>query len=235
MEASIESDGDGNDADREVVELERAELRQFVKRLSADDIRTGGWFTKLLAHALSSYTEKVTWQYFQEEYAGVPADAIVEERTKMAGRYAAIEGGLSVSAYTAAVSATIGSLSGASPLTVPAALTTVMVDVAFTTQLQLLAHDIAVLYRVPLDTSDPDDLWKLLRVAFTVKSGEAVREGVVKVVPALVRPVIKRYYAGPALAAARGFPVVGKHLLQRNVIKIGIRVFGPERGGVTRR
>ncbi len=106
----------------------------------------------------------------------------------MAGRYAAIEGGLSVSAYTAAVSATIGSLSGASPLTVPAALTTVMVDVAFTTQLQLrLAHDIAVLYRVPLDTSDPDDLWKLLRVAFTVKSGEAVREGVVKVVPALVR------------------------------------------------
>ncbi len=145
----------------------------------------------------------------------------------MAGRYAAIEGGLSVSAYTAAVSATIGSLSGASPLTVPAALTTVMVDVAFTTQLQLrLAHDIAVLYRVPLDTSDPDDLWKLLRVAFTVKSGEAVREGVVKVVPALVRPVIKRYYAGPALAAARGFPVVGKHLLQRNVIKIGIPLVG---------
>ena len=113
------------------------------------------------------------------------------------------------------------------PVTVPAALTTVMVDVAFTTRLQLrLAHDIAVLYRVPLDTSDPDDLWKLIRVAFTVKSGEALREGVVKAVPALMRPVIKRFYAGPVLAAAKGFPVVGKHLLQRNVIKIGIPLVG---------
>ena len=53
-----------------------------------------------------------------------------------------------------------------------------MVDVAFISRLQLrLARDIAVLYRVPLDTSDPDDLWKLIRVAFTIKGGEAVREG----------------------------------------------------------
>jgi hypothetical protein len=153
----------------------------------------------------------------------------------MAARYAAIEGGLSASAYTAAISATLGGAGGASPLTVPAAVTTVMADVAFTTQIQLrLAYDIAVLYRGPLDTSDPDDLWKLIRVAFTIKSGEAVREGVVKVVPAMMRPIIKRYYAGPVLAAAKGLPVVGKQLLQRNVIKIGILLVGasclPERG-----
>lgn len=226
-EASIDADGDGDDADREVVEHERAELREFVEGLNLDDIKSGGWFTQLLAHALSSYTDKATWQYFQERYAGVPADAIVDQRIKMAARYAAIEGGLSASAYTAAVSATLGSLGGASPLTVPAAITTVMVDVAFITQLQLrLAYDVAVLYRVPLDTSDPDDLWKLIRVAFTIKSGEAVREGVVKVVPAMMRPVIKRFYSGPVLAAAKGLPVVGKHLLQRNVIKIGIPLVG---------
>jgi len=224
-EVSLESAGDGDD--REIVENERADLRQFVEGLSPDDIKSGGWFTKLLAHALSSYNQKATWQYFQEKYAGVPPDAVVDQRIKMAARYAAIEGGLAASAYTAAVSATIGSLGGASPLTVPAALTTVMVDVAFISQLQLrLAHDIAILYRVPLDTSDPDDLWKLIRVAFTIKSGEAVREGVVKVVPALVRPLIKRFYSRSVLAAARGLPVVGKHLLQRNVIKIGIPLVG---------
>ena len=228
-EAPIDADRDDDvaDADLEVVERERAELRQFVEGLSVDDIKSGGWFTRLLAQALSSYTDKVTWQYFQERYAGVPADAVVDQRIKMAVRYAAVEGGLSASAYTAAISATLGSLGGASPLTVPAALTTFMVDTAFTTRLQLrLAYDIAVLYRVPLDTSDPDDLWKLIRVAFTVKSGEAVREGVVKVVPALVRPVIKRFYSGPVLNAAKGLPVVGKHLLQRNVLKIGIPVVG---------
>ncbi len=195
--------------------------------LSPDDIKSGAWFTQLLAQALSSYANEVTWQYFQERYEGVPADVIVDQRIKMASRYAALEGGLSASAYTGAISGTLGSLGGASPLTVPAAIATVMVDVAFITQLQLrLAYDVAVLYRVPLDVSDPDDLWKLIRVAFTIKSGEAVREGVVKAVPAMMRPVIKRFYSGQVLAAAKGLPVVGEYLLQRNIIKIGIPLVG---------
>lgn len=223
----VDARGDDDDADRKGVEHERAELREFIEGLSPDDIKSGGWFTKLLAQALSSYTNKVDWQYFQDRYEGVPADAIVDQRIQMAVRYAGIEGGLSASAYTAAIVATLGSLGGASPATVPAAVVTVMVDVAFITQLQLrLAYDIAVLYRVPLDMSDPDDLWKLIRVAFTIKSGEAVREGVVKAVPALIRPVIKRFYSGPVLAATKGLPFVGKFLLQRNVIKIGIPLVG---------
>ena len=165
--------GDDDAADQELVEHERAELREFVKGLSPDDIKSGGWFTKLCAQALSSYTDKVDWQYFQERYEGVPADAIVDQRIKMAARYAALEGGLSARAYTGAVAATIGSLGGASPATVPAAVATMMVDVAYITRLQLrLAYDIAVLYRVPLDLSDPEDMWKLIRVAFTIKSGE---------------------------------------------------------------
>ncbi|MFJ8753196.1 TerD family protein [Streptomyces sp. NPDC102441] len=225
-EAATDAGGD-DDADRERVEHERSELRDFVKGLSPDDIKSGGWFTKLSAQALSSYTDKVDWQYFQERYEGVPADAVVDQRIKMAARYAALEGGLSAGAYTAAVAATLGTLGGASAATVPAAVATMMVDVAFITRLQLrLAYDIAVLYRVPLDLSDPDDMWKLIRVAFTIKGGEAVRGGVVKAVPALVRPVVKRFYSKGVLAAAKGLPVVGKYLLQRNVIKIGIPVVG---------
>ncbi|RJT97349.1 hypothetical protein D6T65_13380 [Arthrobacter frigidicola] len=218
---------DVSDADRKIVDEERANLRDFIDGLSPDDIRSGGWFTKLCARALGSYTDKVTWQYFQEKYEGVPADAIVDQRTKMAARYAALEGGLSAGAYTAAIIATLGTLGGSSPATVPAAVATVMIDVAFITQLQLrLAYDVAVLYRVPLDLSDPDDLWKLIRVAFTIKSGEVVREGVVKAVPAIIRPVIKRFYSRGVLNAAKGLPVVGKFLLQRNVLKIGIPLVG---------
>lgn len=148
-----------NEGDQKVVEVEQADLRKFITGLSPDDIKSGGWFSKLCAQALSSYTDKVNWQYFQERYEGVPVDAIVDQRIKMAVRYAGVEGGLSAGAYTAAVAATIGSLGGASGATVPAAVGTVMVDVAFITQLQLrLAYDIAVLYRVPLDLSDPEDL-----------------------------------------------------------------------------
>ncbi|MEU2677523.1 TerD family protein [Streptomyces sp. NPDC007107] len=229
--AEVEVDAVGaageDDSDREFVEHGRSEMRDFVKGLSPDDIKSGGWFTKLSAQALSSYTDKVDWRYFQERYEGLPADVIVDQRIKMASRYAALEGGLSAGAYTAAVAATIGSLGGASPATVPAAVATMMVDVAFITRLQLrLAYDIAVLYRVPLDLSDPEDMWKLIRVALTIKSGEAVRGGVTKAVPAIVRPVIKRFYSKGVLTAARGLPVVGKYLLQRNVIKIGIPVVG---------
>jgi hypothetical protein len=225
-EASIDA-VDDDDADRDVVEHERAKLREFIKGLSPDDIKSGGWFTKLSAQALSSYTDKVDWQYFQRRYEGVPADAIVNQRIKMAARYAALEGGLSAGAYSAAIIGTLGSLGGASPATVPAAVATFMVDVTFTTQLQLrLAYDVAVLYRVPLDLSDPEDMWKLIRVAFTIKSGEVARGSVLKVVPAMMRPVIKRFYSGAVLNAAKGLPFVGKFLLQRNVIKIGIPVVG---------
>ncbi|MER5405576.1 hypothetical protein [Streptomyces sp. NPDC002769] len=222
------ADIDGDDeADRKVVEQEQDELKKFIKGLSTDDIKSGNWFTKLAAHAMNSYTEKVDWQYFQERYEGVPPDAIVDQRIKMAARYAALEGGLSAGAYTATVAATIGSLGGASPATVPAAVATMMVDVAFISQLQLrLAYDISVLYRVPLDVHDPEDLWKLIRVAFTIKSGEAANKTVVKAVPALVRPLVKRFYSGSAITAGRALPVVGKHLLQRNVIKIGIPLVG---------
>jgi hypothetical protein len=219
--------GDYDAADQELVERERAELREFVAGLTPDEIRSGAWFTKLCARALDSYTDKVDWRYFQERYEGVPADAIVDQRIKMAARYAALEGVVSAGAYTAAIAATIGSGGAASPATVPAAVATVVVDVAFITQLQLrLAYDIAVLYRIPIDLSDPDDMWKFIRVAFTIKGGEVVREGVTKVVPAIVRPAIKRFYSGPLLAAAKGLPVVGKYLLQRNAIKIGIPLVG---------
>jgi tellurite resistance protein len=223
---SVDNGGDDS-ADLKIVEHERAELREFVTKLSPDDIKSGRWFTKLIAQSLSAYTEKATWQYFQEQYDGVPADAIVDQRIKMAARYAGLEGGLSAGAYTAAVAATIGTLGGASPATVTAAIATVMIDVVFITQLQFrLAYDVAVLYRVPLDLSDPDDMWKLIRVAFTIKGGEFAREGFVKAVPPLVRQVVKKYYSGPVLAAARGIPYVGKYLLQRNVIKIAIPAVG---------
>lgn len=219
--------GDESEHDRTHLEKERGEVREFIKSLDAHEIRSGNWFEKLIAHALSSYTQKVDWKYFQDKYVGVPADAIVDQRVKMAARYAALEGGASAGAYSAAIVATLGSAGGAAVATLPAAALTVLADVVFTTQLQLrLAYDISVLYRVPLDADDPEDLWKLIRVAFTIKSGEGIREGVLKVAPAMMRPLIKRFYSGGVLTAARGLPIVGKYLLQRNVIKLGIPLVG---------
>lgn len=213
--------------DEKVVRREVERVRGFVKDLSMEDLRQGNWFAKLLTFSLNKYVEEVDAEYFRRKYPDLPADAVVRERIQMAARYAGVEGGLSAAAYTGAVAATIGSGGGASPLTLPAGGASFAVDLVYTSQLQLrLAHDIAVLYRVPLDMDDPDDLWKLIRIAFAIKSGEAGGGAVLKGVPVVVRPVVKKFFSGSTLAAARSLPVVGRHLLQRNVIKFAIPVVG---------
>lgn len=218
---------DFTDSEKAAVEEETENLREWVKSLSGDDLKSGNWFEKLIVHALATYTTTANYSWFETKYHGAPADVIVDQRIKMAARYAAIEGGLSASAYSAAVVATIGSAGGASPLTLPAAAVTFVIDLAFTTQLQIrLAHDIAVLYRVPIDISDPDDLWKLIRVALSIKGGEMLTDGVMKAVPVIVRPLLKRIFSGGTLAAVKSLPVVGKYLLQRNIIKFGIPLVG---------
>lgn len=221
-------DGEGLTPEEEAeVKAQYDDLKAFVGGLSTEELRDGRWFEKLIRLSLDTYSKKVDSEYFLKKYPGLPADAVVSQRIKMASSYAAIAGGLSAAAYTGAVALTIGSLGGASPITVPAALSTLVADAAMISQLQLrLAYDIATLYRVPLDIEDPDDLLKLVQVALTIKSGETAGLAVNKLVPALVRPLIKRYFSGSVLAVARGLPAVGKYLLQRNVIKLGIPAIG---------
>lgn len=215
------------EAEKGLVAKEVERMKEFVSGMTGDDVKNGTWFPKLLAHALENYVTKIDASYFRASYPDLPVDAIVDARIRMAARYASIEGGLSASAYTAAVAGTIGTLGGASPLTVSAGAGSFVVDMAYTTQIQLrTAYDISVLYGVPIDINDPDDMWKLVKIAFAIKTGEIGGVAVAKGAPAFVRHFLKKYYSGAVLTAARSLPVIGKHLLQRNVIKFAIPVVG---------
>lgn len=223
----MNEDAGPTSAEREQVRDELGRLQRFARSLRLDEVRDGTWFSALLRHSLDSYVHEVDAAYFQRKYPGLPADAVAQARIDLAARHAGIEGGLSAGAYTVLVAATLGSGGGASPLTLPGAGASFVVDLFFVTQLQLkLGYDIAVLYGVPLDLEDPEDLWKLIRVAFVIRGGEAGLGLIGKGVPALVRPVLKRFYSRGTLAAARSLPVIGKYLLQRNVIKFTIPVVG---------
>lgn len=205
------------------VKREVARIREFVSNLSIDDLKSGDWFAKLLAFSLNQYVTQVDAEYFKEKYPNLPPDAVVDARIKMAANYAAIEGAISSSAYTGAVAATIGSGGGASPLTLPAGGASFVVDLSYTSYLQMrMTHDISVLYGVPLDLNDPDDTWKLVKLAFGIKAGEAAGGAVMRGLPAFLRPIVKKIFSGSTLAAIRSLPVVGKHLLQRNIIKFTI-------------
>lgn len=210
-------------ANKNVVRAELDRLREFMSGISGDDLTSGKWFEKLLYYSLRQYSKQVDAEYFRTKYPDLPPDEIADARIALAANYASIEGGLSSAAYSATISATIGSLGGASPLTLPAAGTAFVVDLAYTSQLQLkLAFDLAVIYGVPLDVEDPEDLWKLVRIAFAIKSGEVSGEVVLRGVPLVVRPMVKKIVSGSTLATMKSLPVVGKHLLQRNVIKFAI-------------
>jgi hypothetical protein len=213
--------------ERRNVQSELNKLRAFVTTMSPEDLREGAWLGRMLGYSLGPYVHEVDAAYFEARYPDQTADQIIEARIRLAARYAGIEGGISAGVYTGAVAATIGSAGGASPLTLPAAGLSFVLDLLYMSNLQLrLAHDIAVLYRVPLDLKDPEDLLKLIRVAFAVKSAEAGRGAVGKGIPALVRPILRRILNGGTLAAAKTLPAIGKLLLQRNLIKFAIPAVG---------
>jgi uncharacterized protein (DUF697 family) len=206
---------------------ELTQAKEFAKSTSLEDIRSGEWFAKLLHLALRTYREKVNTAYFQEKYPGLPPDAIVDRRIDLAKKYAALEGGSTAAAYTVAVAATIGSHGGASPLTVPAAFTAFAVDLGLISLLQLhLAYDISVIYGKPLDYEDPEDLYDLLVLAFGIKAGETFSVSLQKLSPEAVRVLIKKTVTGSRLEWLKALPVVGKFLLQRNIIKTAIPVVG---------
>ena len=220
-------DDEASRGEREQVREELGRLQRFARGLRLDEVREGTWFSQLLRYSLDSYVDKVDADYFRRKYPGLPADAVAQARIDLAARYASVEGGLSAGAYTGLVAATLGSGGGASPLTLPSAGASFLLDLLFVSSLQLrLAYDIAVLYGVPLDVDDPEDLWKLIRIAFVIKGGETGRGLAGKGVPALVRPVLRRLYRPGTVAAARSLPVVGKYLLQRNVVKFSIPAVG---------
>lgn len=215
------------DEDRKLVIKELEQTKEFVSELTGDDFKEGKWFEKLLFTALANYATKVDAEFFRNKYPDLPFDAIVDMRIQMAARYASIEGALSSFAYTGAVSATIGSLGGASPITLGASVVSFLTDMVYTTQLQLkTTYDISVLYGVPLNIDDPDDMWKLVKIALGIKAGEASTIAITKSAPEIVRKLLKTYYSRSVLAAARGLPAVGKYLLQRNVIKFAIPIVG---------
>ncbi|MBF0280797.1 MAG: hypothetical protein HQM13_23595 [SAR324 cluster bacterium] len=212
-------------SNKEEVKKDLQDLQEHAKEYTINDIRSGEWFVKFLRYALENYAKKVNAEYFRKKYPHLPPDSIVDRRIAIARKYAAIEGAVSAGAYSTAVAATIGSLGGGSPIAIPAALLSFTADLFYTTRLQLhLAYDISVLYEHPVNMEDPEDLYDLVKVAFGVKAGEMMGGSVSKAAPEVVRQGVKAVIKGPTLAYLKTLPLVGKYLLQRNIIKFSIPV-----------
>lgn len=216
-----------DDKEKRDAKKEFEDIKKIVKSTSPKEYKSGGWFLNLIKYALKNYSEKATYEYFQEKYSGLNPDSIVDRRIDLARKYAGVAGATATSAYTGAVAATIGSKGGASPITVPAAAVSLLADMSYISFLQLrLAYDISVLYKNPLDYEDPEDLHVLLVLAFGIKAGETFSGGLTKATPEGVRLLIKQFIKKDTLKWLQGLPYVGRYLLQRNIIKSGIPLVG---------
>jgi hypothetical protein len=208
---------------RSKVRHELDKLRDLAQRVSMEEVRQGEWFARLLKFSLDQYVHEVDADYFNRLYPGLSVEAMVQARIELAARYASIEGALTAGAYNGALAATLGSRGTATPVTLPAAGVSFVLDLLFMSNLQLrLAYDIAVISGVPLDLDDPEDLWRLIRVAFVIESRANRWEALSKRAPSLVGPVLLKIFNGDPAAAARTLPAMGRFLLQRHTVKFAI-------------
>jgi hypothetical protein len=208
---------------RSRVRLELDKLRELVQRVSLDEIRQGEWFARLLRFSLDQYVNEVDAAYFTRLYPGLSPEDMVRARIEMAARNASVGGALTAGAYAGALAATVGSRGAASPVMLPAAGASFALDLLYMSNLQLrLAYDIAVISGVPQDLEDPEDLWKLIRVAFVIQGRAARWEALGRKAPMAVRPILQKVFAGDPAAAARSLPAMGRFLLQRHLLKFAI-------------
>ena len=183
------------------------------QKVSLDEVRQGEWLARLLKFSLDQYVEEVDAAYFSRLYPGLSPDDMVRARIELAARYASIGGALTAGAYAGALAATVGSRGAASPVMLPAAGASFVLDLLFLSNLQLrLAYDIAIISGVPLDLEDPEDLWRLIRLAFVLQ-GRATRWEALgrKAPPWRCRPSLLKIFTSDPAAAERSLPAMGDY------------------------
>jgi tellurite resistance protein len=202
-------------------ELDR--LRELAKKVSPEEVRQGEWFARLLRFSMDPYVQEVDAAYFDQLYPALSAEQRVRARIELAARYASVEGALTAGAYTGAVAAAFGSRGAALPVALPSAGASFVLDLLFMSSLQLrLGYDVALILGVPLDLEDPEDLWRLIQVAFVIHERPSRWQALGREMPRVVRTTIEKMFTGEPGAATRSMPALGKFLLQRHVVKFAI-------------
>ena len=162
--------------------------------------------------------------YLRGKYPGLPTDAIAGKLCELAETYAAAAGGLSGAIASA------GILSGG--IAMPAAITGVMAEVFYTVRLQLrLAYDLHLLYGVPLDANDPEELTRLFGVVYGVKAVEVGGLAIKRYAPEVARAQLFRLIHGntPMIQAAASQvlgPRIAKQITQKAIIKTAVPIVG---------
>jgi tellurite resistance protein len=204
------------------------DLKATAQAFGWDAIKDGSWFNQFLAACLSGYHERVIQQggeaYLRGKYPGLPTEAVAGKLCEMAEQTAAIAGSISGAAASGAVLT-----AGAG---IPVAVTAVMAEVLFTIRLQLrLVYDLHLIYDIPLDASDPEDLLGLFAVVYGVKLAEVGGIGTKTLGPEVMRAQLYRLIHGNTKAIQAAVrqvlgPRIARSVTQKGILKTAVPVVG---------
>ena len=111
-------------------------------------------------------------------------------------------------------------------------MTAVMAEVLYTIRLQLrLVYDLHLLYGIPLDSSDPEDLLGLFAVVYGVKLAEVGGIGTKALGPEVMRAQLYRMIHGNTKAIQAAVrqvlgPRIARNITQKGILKAAVPVVG---------
>lgn len=162
--------------------------------------------------------------WLRSKYPGLPTEAIAGKLCELAEQTAAIAGSLSGAAASGAVfTAGVG---------IPMAVSAVMAEVLYTVRLQLrLVYDLHLLYGIPLDASDPEDLLGIFAVVYGVKLAEVGGIGAKALGPEVMRAQLYRLIHGNTKSIQSAVnrvlgPRIARSVTQKGILKTAVPVVG---------
>ncbi len=170
-----------------------------------------GWFERFVINVLQRYARGASADRIFTKYAGLPNDVIATRYIAMQARVSLLAGTVSAlfvsAAQLVAGAAALGEVALpviATPIaistlaiTLPTALVVFCGEMVFTSRLQIrAAYDLSLLYRVPLNPDDPEDLWDIFLIGLGAKGGESVAHTIQQLVPKITAQQVRKLLRG---------------------------------------
>ena len=220
MKGSSEIQQKSDEVIRTEVTEELKKAKEFLSSLDVKKIKDGSWYVSILKHIMKTYDKKVRAEYFQNKYMGLPPDEIADTLISVTARYAAVAGVITGSLTSSSQIAAIPS----SGLSLGVVTGAIGMEMVYLSVMQLrLVLDLCVIYKVPVNMEDPEDILRVIGYALGVSPTGLVGHGLQKVSKTLTERAIKKYISKATLDAIKNFgQIIGVKILQRSIIKYAL-------------
>lgn len=159
------------------IEKENPKLIDEVKKtiedvknnFALDEEKSGNWLWKLIRLTLSSHSKNVTFDYLKNKYKATTKDILAKKIIQ-----ANLNASVVVGMISGATGGAFGIISG-----VPATFAELITLTNY--QLKMI-YELSVLYGKPVDLNNPEELYKILSIAFGMKANEVVNAAAVQLV-----------------------------------------------------